>query len=342
MDLSTNLLLSAGILLTSTWANLFLYTCEVVLAVHYLVDTKRSVTRIQRIVVLGALTVDTACTLAVCGNAFLYLVIFPIRGQFPTENLWPLPFIVIANAFSALLEQSFLVLRYWRLSQNKITTGILILLVFVHLAFAIISGTYIAAHPQYGFAFGDITNVGSVSLSAATDLLIGLAQLWTLQSFQSSFTSTKQLIRRVSLISSTSGMFCSFSSTVMLVLMFKQAQVFDLFFSCLGRVYSLTILINLFTISPKPNSSTLQLRHGTEMISEINTIRFNRASQAQTDLTSIAVFDSTISQPSPLRVNDGKSFMAAHDSYPKSPSPSPTESSHISYPSDSADLAVAV
>lgn len=223
--------------------------------------------------------VDTLCTVAVCSNTFLYMIIFPLAGKFPDVQIWPLPVTIFATGCSAFFEQSFLIHRFWRLSRNKPITFILSFLTLTQLIFAFISGTYVAIVPVFAPNFGTKATTVSVSLRSATDLLIAIALVIKLHSFETSFVSTRQLIRRVSFISLTAGLMCAVTSTLMLALYEKQALVFDLFLACLGRVYSLTILINFFTIRPRSHSSTNANVHGpSDMINPLTrlpSIRFD-------------------------------------------------------------------
>ncbi|KAJ7598888.1 hypothetical protein C8J56DRAFT_915261, partial [Mycena floridula] len=214
---------SGLILLFSSWFNMMLFTIQISLSGLFLRNHRS--TSLQKTLIGAALAIDGACTFAVFANTFMYLVLFPARGpeSFPTHQLWPLPIIIMTTALSALFEHTFLLLRFWRLSRNKPITVVLSMLALGQLIFSFVAGIYVVVNPAFVANFGTVASTISVSLRTAADILLALALVIKLHSFETVFISTRQLIRRVSFLSLTSGLMCALTSTIMIALLLKQA-----------------------------------------------------------------------------------------------------------------------
>lgn len=280
--------LSAIILLCSSWLNLVLFATQVVLSILFL-RRKRGCTPHQKVVIVGTLIADTVCTIAVCGNTLLYMVIYPNAGKFPAVQTWPLPVTIIATACSALFERSFLAHRYWNLSHNKYFSSLFALLIIGHTILSPTIGIYVVAQPHVEKDFSVTSTTIDVSFAAATDLLLALMIVITLQSLETGYISTKQLIRRVSWISLSAGTLCAMTSTLMLVFFLRQNIIFNLFSACLGRVYSLTILFNFFTIGPR--SDTVNVHDTADMINPLTRVTSDRFTLTLPDIRSSIFID---------------------------------------------------
>ncbi|KAJ7838861.1 hypothetical protein B0H14DRAFT_1079331 [Mycena olivaceomarginata] len=103
------------------------------------------------------------------------------------------------------------------------------------------------------------TTVGAVSC-AATDVIIAASlswKFWTMMAGTARKASTRSLIRRILILTVSSGAICAGNTLLMMILLLRGSEFFEFFFSCQGRVYALTLLGNFLVGIPgrTPNNS---------------------------------------------------------------------------------------
>ncbi|KAF4583514.1 hypothetical protein EYR38_002265 [Pleurotus pulmonarius] len=237
------------ILLISSWFNLVLYATEINLAYRYICKFPND-SRMNRGIVCFALVVDTITTVAVCGNAWIYLVGIPRTDSLPTFHRWPLPTLVIATACSASLEQSFLIFRFWKLRhagsemqrqmresatrrfhklRDIFMAGFLGLLVCTHTGFGLTSGILVALNPIIAPGFAVTATTVAKCMSGAADILIAIALVWQLRTVDASFRPTQSivypsLIRRLIANAIASGAIVALTTLILMVLFLIKAQ----------------------------------------------------------------------------------------------------------------------
>ncbi|KAF7337385.1 hypothetical protein MSAN_02264600 [Mycena sanguinolenta] len=145
-----------------------------------------------------------------------------------------------------MVFQLFLCDLFFVLTGKKIVSGIMLFLIVVHLGFSwgpsvimLING-----NPQ-GWAF-TATTVGAVSC-AATDIVISSClswKFWRMIAVAKDNRSTRSILRRILILTVSSGAICSSNTLLMMILLLKGSSGFDFFFAIQGRVYALTILAN--------------------------------------------------------------------------------------------------
>ncbi|KAF8214960.1 hypothetical protein K438DRAFT_2008469 [Mycena galopus ATCC 62051] len=116
-------------LLAGSWVNSVLFTLEVVLCVLYMRRWKLGPLFYYGFVLF--LVNDSLGTLCVYANLFLSLV------ELVEDPDWPVAVLLISTALSALIEQTFLVHRYWMVTKNTIWSAVIILLSVTHMSMAI-------------------------------------------------------------------------------------------------------------------------------------------------------------------------------------------------------------
>ncbi|KAF7426075.1 hypothetical protein PC9H_008441 [Pleurotus ostreatus] len=290
------------ILLISSWLNLALYATEINLAYRYMCKFPND-SRMNRGIVRFALVVDTISTVAVCGNAWIFLVGTPRTGLPPTFHRWPLPTLVIATACSASLEQSFLIFRFWKLRhagsemqrqmresasrrfhklRDVFMAGFLALLVCTHTGFALTSGILIFLNPIIAPGFAVTATTVAKCVSGAADILIAIALVWQLRTVDASFRPTQSLIRRLIANAIASGAIVAVTTLLLMVLFLVKAPAFNIFSAILGRLYSITILVNLSTRLRKHSGSTTGCSDPTPTLN-LSSIRIERSLAFQRD-----------------------------------------------------------
>ncbi|KAJ6464837.1 hypothetical protein C8R45DRAFT_1219786 [Mycena sanguinolenta] len=248
MGLSSNGILLISVI--SSWLNIALYTLELVLCVRYFQRPSRP--RIHQIGVGALIIFDTLCTAATCTNAGAAVVPLPTTSF--RLLLLPLAIQIITTYISSMISQLFLCNLFFVLTGSKMVTGAMLVLIFVHLAFSWASAVIMLKDGSaMGFSF-TATTVGAISC-AATDVIIAVCLAWKFWRMMAGTNSkdrrsTRNLLRRILILTVSSGAICAGNTLLMMILLLKDSAGFDFFFSCQGRVYALTLLGNFLVGIP--------------------------------------------------------------------------------------------
>ncbi|KAJ3840079.1 hypothetical protein EV361DRAFT_892743 [Lentinula raphanica] len=233
--------LSASSLLAGSWVNMLLYGTELVLGGFYLINARSNV--FFRWTLASSLCIDTICTAVVCYNVYLYLILEP---QALTSNVqpWTLPATILCTYHAALVEQVFFTCRYWQITRNKLVTLLIVTITASHVAFAWVLGVGLIINPVVSQSGLNLTIVAA-TLCAATDLLIAITTFHTMRAIKTTFSATQSLLRRISIQSVACGSTTSIFTIIMVsLLVTHNLEPFTVIFDILGRLYTLTILIN--------------------------------------------------------------------------------------------------
>ncbi|KAJ7704993.1 hypothetical protein B0H17DRAFT_1175473 [Mycena rosella] len=214
--------LANSVFLAASWINVFLYTMELVLCRNYF---RRSRPLINKIGVGVMVLSDTLCTVATCIEVQLSLVVFPNNPVSP-EFVKPLAAVIYTTYITAVIEQFFMIKIYFLLTGNVLVTGFLTLAALNHLA------------------NWPLVSVGAISC-AVTDVLIATClcfKFWQLLNNTSPETATRSLVQRIMILTIGSGATVASNTLIMVILLLKLNPAFQLFFTCQGRVYALSLL----------------------------------------------------------------------------------------------------
>ncbi|RDB29903.1 hypothetical protein Hypma_013990 [Hypsizygus marmoreus] len=233
-----------GILLSSSWINMMIFALEIVLVYRYFSRFLRYGPYALHVLVAVILLVDAVGTIGVCASTWLYLV---VDGVDPIkDHLWTMPLLLVATSLSAVLEQTFLIYRFHVLSHARSMTAFLLSLVTFHMIITTWCAVNIALYPvRSRSGTATITFILGASTAALVDLLIPGVLIWQLQKINSSLQSTQCLIRRVSIQAVSSGTLVAFLGVIAMTLFALMRTAFLIFWFPLGRVYGITVLINL-------------------------------------------------------------------------------------------------
>ncbi|KAF7337387.1 hypothetical protein MSAN_02264800 [Mycena sanguinolenta] len=253
------------IVVIASWLNIGLYCFELVLCARYFARPARPL--VHKIGVGILVFFDTVCTLAVCSD--VGIIVAPPTTTNIRLLLIPLATQIITTYISSIISQLFLCNLYFILTGYKIVAGIIVILIFVHLAFSWASAIILLK------TFGGLTTttVGAISC-AATDLIIAVClawKFWQMMAGTRQHRSTRSLLRRILILTVSSGAICAGNTLLMMILLLKDSEgagrsacvdirpqrvylfilpVFNFFFSCQGRVYALTLLGNFLVGIP--------------------------------------------------------------------------------------------
>ncbi|KAJ6611402.1 hypothetical protein B0H10DRAFT_2056527 [Mycena sp. CBHHK59/15] len=239
--------LSIQLSLAGAWLNTAFYTVELILGFYCIHQLKLG--RLHELGLHVMLFNDTAATLVVCSNVFLYLIWDVNEPSVQLWTLWTAPVFVVSTTLSAFIEQTFLLRRYFSMSRNRLISGFLLLIAVAHMAMGITVALFTGTHTQPDYLFGFPTTgfMASSILCACTDIMIALSNLWYLKSMNPSWRSPQNLIHAICINALTSGALVgSLTLASMIVLVFKQqSPIFSFLYSYKGRVYSIGVLVNI-------------------------------------------------------------------------------------------------
>ncbi|KAJ7028914.1 hypothetical protein C8F04DRAFT_1117818 [Mycena alexandri] len=232
---------SASLLLASSWLNVGLYTLELVLCWRYFQRPNRPF--VYKLGVGALVFFDTAGTLTICIN--LVFVLLHLGGD-QVALLSPTSVTIFMTYCSAAVEQAILCHLYLSLTKNKLVTVGLGLLILTHMGLGFSSGALILVLDSELTAALDTTTAASVTC-AATDLCIAIclaSKAWKLLSPTDVIPQRDSFVRRFLLLCVSAGLIVALNTLIMMGLLLKHSAAFSFFFSCQGRVYSLTLLTN--------------------------------------------------------------------------------------------------
>ncbi|KAJ7034266.1 hypothetical protein C8F04DRAFT_1234333 [Mycena alexandri] len=230
------------ILLTASWLNIGLYTVELTLCGRYFARLSRPM--VHRIGVGILVFADTVCTLAIGFD--VGLTILPDVTTNARFLAAPLTVIIMTTYISSIIAQLFLCNLFYVLTGNLFMSGVLLILIFTHLAFSWASAiTGLVTLEFTGIAFTE-TTVGAITCSV-TDVVIAVSlawKFWVMMKSTNPEHSTRNLLQRILMLTVSSGVVCAGNTLITMILLLRGNSAFDFFFKCQGRVYALTLLGN--------------------------------------------------------------------------------------------------
>ncbi|KAJ7490552.1 hypothetical protein FB451DRAFT_1220344 [Mycena latifolia] len=235
--------LAYGVELASSWLNAMLYMLELVLCFRYFQRSSRRPLA-HRVGVAAIVVFDTLCTMAVNANVFLTFLGFLGQSTFYSLSIATSSTITMTYC-TASVEQFFLCHLYFVLTRNRVVTILLAALILTHLGFSFAAAIMVQTEPFTFRLTYSVTAVGAI-LCAVTDILIAAC------------------LGRDFILSVTSGAIVASTTLLMMILFLTGNIAFEFFFSCQGRIYALTLLVN-FLSQPSRSRSTETQKVSTVM-----------------------------------------------------------------------------
>ncbi|KAJ6531462.1 hypothetical protein DFH09DRAFT_1183070 [Mycena vulgaris] len=215
---------------------LFLYMAELIQARYYFRHFKHDDWKLKTLVSVAFL-LDTVSTV---GNyACTYLVSAHILRDpgYLADQHWPIPLSLLTTAVTAVLVQSFLVVRYWGLTRNIFVTLLIFFLSIVAFGGAFASGREKVKIP------------GMIWLvtEAVVDLSIAAALLWELRKVRPALADKRSVLDRLVALTIRTGTATATLAvaTVIAYLVKEESTISTGIAFTLGRVYVLSMLANL-------------------------------------------------------------------------------------------------
>ncbi|KAJ3998841.1 hypothetical protein F5050DRAFT_1125719 [Lentinula boryana] len=261
--------LTASSLLAGSWVNMMLYGTELVLGGFYLINSRHNA--FFRWSLAISLCIDTVCTGVVCYNVYLYLILDP-KALTSESQPWTLPATILCTYHAALIEQVFFTYRYWQITHNKFVTLSISTLTALHVAFAWVLGIGLILNPVVSQSGLNLTIIAA-TLCAATDLLIAITTFHTMRKIKTTFSATQSLLRRISIQSVACGSTTSIFTIIMVsLLVTHNLEPFTVIFDILGRLYTLTILMNYICLRKSVAHATTATADSTQRESRSHSI----------------------------------------------------------------------
>ncbi|KAF7314522.1 hypothetical protein MKEN_00925300 [Mycena kentingensis (nom. inval.)] len=246
---------SFGVELASSWVNMMLYMLEIVLCMRYLQRPGRP--RSHRIGVALMLLFDTICTGAVNANVFVtFLSFFGKAGLNFLAISSPTTLSILMTYSTAAVEQLFLCQLYFVMSRNRIISLLLVFIGVVHLGVSYAAGVMVVTTTIFKAVTFQVTAAGAI-MCAINDLLIAAFLGYEFYKVQKRNSTLRTVWRRVFFLSLVSGAIVAFTTALMMILLLKGDIAFQFFFSCQGRVYALTLLVNFLSGPFSGSGSTM-------------------------------------------------------------------------------------
>ncbi|KAI0634954.1 hypothetical protein C8Q77DRAFT_664397 [Trametes polyzona] len=240
---------SLGALLIGTWFNAMLYMLEIMEVIKYYRTFPKD--RLAfKLTVAFSFFVDTLGTANNCACVYLYTITNWGNPSFLLVQGWTIPTYLALSGLSAFVCQLFLSWRFWNFSKNWYITAFLVATTLVAFIGSDINADTVVKFPKYEQRDHNIKTVTIwLVASAAADVCIAAALVWTLRGIKSSFDGTKSLIRRLTYTAIQTGSATSVLAIVCLIFyrINTESNITVGFGFCLGRAYTLTMLFNLNT-----------------------------------------------------------------------------------------------
>ncbi|KAJ7623696.1 hypothetical protein FB45DRAFT_113204 [Roridomyces roridus] len=199
--------------------------------------------------VAAVMLCDTAHQVLISHTVYYYAITHYSDPTQLVKIIWSLLVEVLFNGLTALLVQSFLTVRVWRLSNgNKWLTGISILLVMGE--FGCVLAYLALSLPMKTFAELERLHYLSMAvnaLAAAGDLFIAGSLVILLRRSRTGFQRSDTMIRKLVIFAVNTGVITtSFAiASLISIATAKNTFIYILFYFCMGRLYANSLLATL-------------------------------------------------------------------------------------------------
>ncbi|KAJ7460741.1 hypothetical protein FB451DRAFT_1270178 [Mycena latifolia] len=199
-----------------------------------------------KLYVITVLCLDTVHQALITHTVYIYLITNYNNPPQLNNLLWSLLVEVLFNGLTALLVQSFLTVRIWRLSKrNKWLTGTALSLVLAEFGCVLAYvGMSLRLH-----TFAEITRLKALSiavnaLAASGDVFITSILCFLLLRSRTGFKRSDTMIKKLVLFFVNTGLITSLFAIASLIsiTVAPTTFIYILFFFCMGRLYSNSLL----------------------------------------------------------------------------------------------------
>ncbi|KAF9260687.1 hypothetical protein L218DRAFT_568317 [Marasmius fiardii PR-910] len=233
--------------LICSWINVFLYSLEITLIAYFFLCHRKN--RFQRFSLGGSLLLDTICTVIVCYSTWL------LAHAVSREKQWWPGVMTILTYLISVVEQLYLVHQYWIIARNKIVLSLILLGVIVHLVFGFVAGVSNLVRLRPSFSTPSLAVAATTC--AATDLFLAINMFRATRNIDTMDNPTQSLLYRLSIIAISSGIVTASATTLKIILLFISIEGFGFVMNIVGRLYTLTMVINCIALKRFKPSTTI-------------------------------------------------------------------------------------
>ncbi|TFK75054.1 hypothetical protein BDN72DRAFT_832769 [Pluteus cervinus] len=197
----------------------------------------------------AVMTFDTIHQVLISHSVYSYLVSYYGRPEKLQSLVWSMVVEVLFNGFTALLVQSFLTMRVWRLSNRNVWATSLVLILVLGEFGCVVAFTSMALHFR---TFEELARLKYLSitvnaLAAAGDVLIAAILCTLLHRSRTGFHRSDTMINKLILFAVNTGVLTSLCAIASLISIVVAGETFlyIAFFFCIGRLYANSLLATL-------------------------------------------------------------------------------------------------
>ncbi|KAK0206186.1 hypothetical protein DFS33DRAFT_1312903, partial [Desarmillaria ectypa] len=187
---------------------------------------------------------------ALISHTVYYYVVTNFSNPAELENLvWSILLEVLFNGFIGFLVQSFLTMRVWRLSNEKVPlTAVIAALVLAEFGCSVA----FTIQSMKLSTWADLTHMRGLSMTvnvvgAVSDVLIAASLFYFLHRSRTGFKQSNTMISKLILFSVSTGLMTSICAVASLIsiLIWGKTLIYVAFYFSLGRLYSNSVLATL-------------------------------------------------------------------------------------------------
>ncbi|KAF7344920.1 hypothetical protein MVEN_01654400 [Mycena venus] len=267
-----------GCLLVGTWASSLLYIYEIIQGSYYFRHFEQDNWKFKTLVMI-ALFVDTLSILGDCICVYLYTITHAGDLEYLNNIHWPVPLYGFTTGVLAVLVQVFLVVRYWRFTQNTLITLILSFAIIISFCSVFTCSLMLTLYPS-------IDDRSKFKIPAplwlvtevAVDAGIASVLLWEFRKARGILTETRRCfifrlgsgttsaLDQLTAATIQSGAAAATLAGAALISYYikPKSNVYVGFLYPLGRVYVITLLSNLNIRKSGKSFSTTDTSSGSE------------------------------------------------------------------------------
>ncbi|KAH8927918.1 hypothetical protein BT69DRAFT_682377 [Atractiella rhizophila] len=252
-------------LMIGSWISTALYGIELLLAHHWYQQRVVKDTAVLKCAIAFVLVVDTVAVIVSQMGVYDYAITHFGEFSYLLGQHWHFIVYELCTALTALVLQTFLLHRYWKLSRNVLIS--LFLLASTMAAFATSLALAVALVQHATLYLQESLAVYLtlwLGLEAATDILIASALVYDLYGFHRRTTvdETRSILSRLIIMTVETGLLTSLWACIVLVVyLTNRLNTYSAGVAYpLGRGYTLTLLANLLLRNSLRSSGSPSLK----------------------------------------------------------------------------------
>ncbi|KAJ6538077.1 hypothetical protein B0H19DRAFT_1270443 [Mycena capillaripes] len=256
-----------GCLLIGTWASSLLYMFEITQSFYYFRHFEQDDWKLKTLVTV-ALFVDTLSLVGDYICVYLYTITHAGDSEYLDNIHWPIPLYGFTTGVLAVLVQAFLVVRYWRFTQNTLIAVCLSFTIIVSFGSVFTCSLMLTLYTSFkDRSKFKIPAALWLVTEVAVDAGIASALLWEFRKARVILTrgsGTNSVLDRLTAVTIQSGAAAATLAATALISYYikPESNVYVGFLYPLGRVYVITLFSNLNIRKSGKSFSTINISSG--------------------------------------------------------------------------------